>query len=163
MSSEGYRKTSSNGTQARLVSIGSTRLVSLGVNKHDAAIENTVCAVASLPRSGDLPVHPQIAPLYHIFAVNSAPPFFLPTYCLPAPRRRLYHGSLGGLALLQELVGPKGDQTDGNNEDNAENDDDTRLLLGPVLALDQLADDSVAGDEGVDGGHCDRGERRNGL
>jgi hypothetical protein len=86
MSSEGYRKTSSNGTQARLVSIGSTRLVSLGVNKHDAAIENTVCAVASLPRSGDLPVHPQIAPLSsHLccqFSTTVLPPNILP----PCPK-----------------------------------------------------------------------------
>lgn len=41
------------------------------------------------------------------------------------------------------------------NEDNAEDDDDTSLLGGPVLALGQVAD--LAGDEsGVDGGHCGR-------
>lgn len=40
------------------------------------------------------------------------------------------------------------------NEDNAKDDDDTLLLLGPVLTLGQLARQKVAGDEGVDGSHC---------
>lgn len=39
--------------------------------------------------------------------------------------------------------------------DNAEDDHDTRLPGSPVLlALDELVDDLVAGDERLDGGHC---------
>lgn len=41
------------------------------------------------------------------------------------------------------------------NTDDAEDDHDTRFLRGPVfLTLDQLVDDIVAGDEGLDGSHC---------
>jgi hypothetical protein len=71
-----------------------------------------------------------------------------------APTATLTQGLLLGLALLQALVDPEDDQTDSNNEDNAKDDDDTLLLLGPVLTLGQLARQKVAGDEGVDGSHC---------
>lgn len=40
------------------------------------------------------------------------------------------------------------------NTDDAEDNDDTSLTLGPVLALDELASDEVAGNDLVDGGHC---------
>jgi len=46
-----------------------------------------------------------------------------------------------------------GDQADRNNADNAEDDDDTGLLLGPVLALGDVGDCLAGEESGVDGRH----------
>jgi hypothetical protein len=64
---------------------------------------------------------------------------------------------LDGLALLAPLEALEdlgNDDADGNEEDDAEDDNDTNLPLSPVLALGQVHD-SIAGDEGVNGGHFD--------
>ena len=50
-----------------------------------------------------------------------------------------------------------GNQQNSNSADNSEDEDDTGFTGSPVLALDDVGDDSFAAcDEGhVDGGHCD--------
>lgn len=55
------------------------------------------------------------------------------------PARLRLHGLLGFLAGLDFLVDVEPHQADGDNEDNAKDDDDARLLLGPVLALGELS------------------------
>nr|XP_036584950.1 uncharacterized protein CTRU02_04919 [Colletotrichum truncatum]KAF6794718.1 hypothetical protein CTRU02_04919 [Colletotrichum truncatum] len=71
------------------------------------------------------------------------------------PAAALSHlgGSPLGLAAGDEARNPETDQTASDEEDDAEDDDDTGLLRSPV-ALGELVD-SVANNDGVDGGHCD--------
>jgi hypothetical protein len=63
-------------------------------------------------------------------------------------------GLLGEPAARQPLREPESEQENSDNEDNAEDDDDTGLLGGPVLTLGELGDSGVAEGEGGDGGHC---------
>ena len=65
----------------------------------------------------------------------------------------ILRGALGSLPLL---VDEHGKEQDGDDENNAEDDNDTRLTLGPVVALGELVE-SVLGASGeghADGGHC---------
>lgn len=45
-------------------------------------------------------------------------------------------------------------ETNSDDEDDAEDDNDTGLSGGPVLALDQLAHGASGNELLVDGGHC---------
>jgi len=45
-------------------------------------------------------------------------------------------------------------ETKSNDEDDAEDDNDTRLSGGPVLALDQLVHGASGNELLADGGHC---------
>lgn len=58
--------------------------------------------------------------------------------------------------MTYALGDPYTDQQAGNEEDNAKDNDDTRLTLSPVLALGQLGHGVLAasGNEVRDSGHC---------
>lgn len=71
-------------------------------------------------------------------------------------RLRLVGGLAGGLAARDATGNQQANDTGGDDKDDAKDDNDTGLLVGPVLALGELVN-SVAGDNGVDGGHFDRG------
>jgi hypothetical protein len=82
----------------------------------------------------------------HVFLSLNSPP-------LPQNDMGILCDALGGLPLL---VDEHGNKQDGDDENNAKDDNDTRLTLGPVVALGELVE-SVLGASGeghADGGHC---------
>lgn len=62
-------------------------------------------------------------------------------------------GSLLRISLLDELGDPQADQTNTNDEDNGENNNDTSLLLSPVLAAGELVEGVASDNGGVHGRH----------
>lgn len=77
---------------------------------------------------------------------------------LPLPRKSTW-GILCGDALagLPLLVDKHGNEQNGDEENNAKNNNDTGLALGPVVALSKLVEGvlGASGEGHADGGHCE--------
>lgn len=94
-------------------------------------------------------------------ALSSYPPSSsaLPKQRFPVSRR--LHFRLGILTALDEFADPESNQTNGDDENDAKDDNDTSVSSSPVAALRNLVHNDARVGNGLDGGHCvgERGEK----